>query len=179
MRAVQKHTWATVSKMCDGLLDVFVTGEGSIARVLETSRKLSLIFEQVQAGEFARNLRNFAFALQRFDSASLPLFKILKMLPCVFRFLVKVAALDDVDDASWARDKIARVTGNNAYRNILRCAMVCDGMATCQRFLRLCDKADNDACCSGREARGFFACLRTIMCVLVFAAGTLFGRLQK
>jgi hypothetical protein len=154
MRAVQKSTWSVFAKMTDGLLHTLVTGDSSLCRILETSRKMSLFWEaaQVSEAEFCKALRSFSFAMQRFDSAALPLWKILKSLPTVFKFLSKVTEAGDAEDQQWARQLISAVTGANAYQNIVRCALATDAMMTCQRFLRLADKADNDATLSGSQA---------------------------
>ena len=47
MRTVQKNTWATISMMHKGFLDVLVSGENSVAKALENS----------VSGAFCSNLR--------------------------------------------------------------------------------------------------------------------------
>ena len=100
-------------KMHEGFLDVLLSRENSIAKVLENSRKLSLLFEDVQAAECTRTLRNFAFAAQRFDSTTMPLFKVLKLLPSLFHFLSRVSSLGDNEDA--ASTRFLKVVFNFCY----------------------------------------------------------------
>ena len=154
MRAVQRQTWTTLQSFCNGLLDVLVSGSDSIANTLEHSRKLMLIFEQAQSmsSDFPGVLRNFAYAAQRFDSFANPLLKLLKMWPCVYDFLAKVCSEGDGEDYTWARGVLSKLTGAGAHESIIRTAMVCDAMVTCQRFVRLCEDASDDAMLTGAQA---------------------------
>jgi hypothetical protein len=124
-RSVQKGTWAAANEMADGFLDSLVTGEQSIARMLETSRKYSLVFERVQqeqriadpinAALFAKTLRNFAFKDARFDSRSKPLMKLLSALPLVISTLCKLGNEGDDGDRRWARKMIKQFSGDAGY----------------------------------------------------------------
>ena len=66
-----------------------MTGKRSFARLCETSNKFSALFMAKQhevpmsAKAFATTLRNLHYAEQRFDSRSLPLFRLFQLLPVV------------------------------------------------------------------------------------------------
>ncbi|CAE7489739.1 unnamed protein product [Symbiodinium sp. CCMP2592] len=154
MRSVQKQTWDALAGLCT-LLPILVTSEGSVCRQLENSRKLGLLWEASQRAkpsQFTGALRSFSFCMQRFESASMPLYKILRTLPALYEFLARVCKDGDLEDEKWARNVLEQLTGTGAGAAIVRCGIVSDAMLTCNRFLRLCDKADDDACLAGSQA---------------------------
>ncbi|CAE7296558.1 unnamed protein product, partial [Symbiodinium sp. CCMP2456] len=106
---------------CDNLLAQFTTGEQSLARMLKNSAKYSKIFVQAQlreADNFRKAIKNFSFAMQRFDSLSEPLHRIFLLLPQVLVFLGELSRVGDRTDAQWARSLLRSLTGPESYSKV-------------------------------------------------------------
>jgi hypothetical protein len=132
-RSVQKGMWQTACELAGGFLSALITGEQSLARMLETSRKYSLIFERVQreqriqdptdANLFAKTLRNFQFKDSRFDSRSRPLLTLLSMLPVVISTLQLLLHEGDDGDRRWALKLLRQFGGEEGFDRLLRYAV--------------------------------------------------------
>ena len=107
-RTVQKNFWKSTKDTFKNFLDKLVTGKRSFARLCETSHKLSALFMlkqcevPVSAQAFATILRNLHYAEQRFDSRSLPLFRLFSLLPVVISVLEELAASGTLEERKWA-----------------------------------------------------------------------------
>jgi hypothetical protein len=169
-RSVQKGLWEAACDLADGFLGSLITGEQSLARMLETSRKYSLIFERVQneqrvvdrmnASLFAKNLRNFQFKDSRFDSRSKPLMKLLLSLPLVISTLKVLVDEGDDGDKRWARKLLKEFSGDAGFDR-----------HSCK--LHRCRTSRHSATSNTRIFLWCF-CLCVCMCVCVCAA-TLLG----
>ncbi len=151
--------WANVEAPVEQLLDKLVTGKRSFLKMLENSNRFSLLFQEAQkdAGvdsrAFGHILKNFAYAEQRFDSRSVPLFKFFQLLPIAIRALVKlnVASRGDADE-EWAADILSKITGPTGYVNLLSSALVADLMLVVHPILRSEDTNQNDVAVTGVAA---------------------------
>lgn len=103
---------------------------------------------------FHSALKNFSFAMQRFNSLSGPLMKIIALLPIVFKFLANLTSKGDTEDKAWARGLLAAMTGPTSYDKLVTAAMVADAMLIGNVFLRQDDAADSNAFIKASEARG-------------------------
>ena len=54
-RSIQKSVWKGIDDDLRGFLDDLITGEGSLARTLQTSKKYQLLFQAVKCVSYARN----------------------------------------------------------------------------------------------------------------------------
>ena len=158
-RSLQKGCWAIFNDMTAGLLSALTTDEQSLCRMLQTSHKYSGIFRGLQkAGSadcFTKEIRNFAFAAQRFDSLAIPLLKLVHMLPAVYRFLSKSTVVGDDADQKWAVAMIGRLTGVKAYHDIVRAALAADAMVIGHRMIRMDDASENNPINKASEALTF------------------------
>ena len=143
-RSVQKAVWEQLDKPLREFLDALVTGDDSLLKLLENSRKFSLLFEQVQKGKpvearvFLRIVRNFSYAAQRFNSMSEPVWKLFLLFPCVVDALV---LLGD----EWSKKLLLRFAGRKGYDLLVSAAMVADVMMLLQPCIRIEDQSDGDA----------------------------------
>jgi hypothetical protein len=105
-----------------GFLSTLVDGPKSLCRMLETSRKYSLVWERVQSTVrlndvlspklFARQLRNLSFNDARFDSRTMPLMKLLMSLPLIVTTLELLMSEGDDEDVKWARELVFQFSGD-------------------------------------------------------------------
>ena len=162
-RSVQRGFWNQLDADVLSLLEELVTGQRSLCRLLETSRKFSLLFEHNQkrdranhvytGPDFARVLRTFQYAEQRFNSRSKPLFRIFRLLPTVIQTLSDITSMtDDPADSSWAESLLQRFAGIQGYETLVTAAVVADAMMAFQPAIRLEDQAAADFSLSGVEA---------------------------
>ena len=108
------------------MLSSLITGEKSLAIMLETSRKFSLAWETVQnelratdpesPHLFAKTLRNLSFKDARFDSRSRPLMIALSTLPVIISTLHMILRDGDSDDKKWARTLLEQLSGRDGFR---------------------------------------------------------------
>ena len=151
-----------------------MTGPRSLARLLETSRKFSLLFESKQqqdkanhvytGAHFSRVLRNFQFAEQRFNSRTKPLFRIFRLLPTVIQTLSDITSKsDDPQDANWAEELLQKFSGPQGYEALVTAAVVADTLIARQPALRLEDEASADFSLSGVEAAKLTQTLRALL----------------
>ena len=154
MRSIQRGSWTYLNDLCGDLLEHLIRGEGSLARELENSGKYRILWKKCQGQheEFSGAIRNFSFALQRFNSLSEPLFKLLVCLKSVYAFLAKLCEEGDREDRLWAEELIGRLTGADAYQHLVNTALVADAMLVGQKFLRLADVSDDTACVTAAQA---------------------------
>ena len=164
-RSIQKGSWGLFNDFTGGLLGALATEERSLCRTLQTSLKYSRLFQDVQRtcqskDKFEKVVRNFSFAAQRFDSLALPLMKVVHLLPVVYKFLTRLTDVGDLDDQKWACSLLSRLTGPEAYRNILRAALASDAMLVGHSFIRFEDAAEGNPLLKGAEALHIcFVCL--------------------
>ncbi|CAE7715604.1 unnamed protein product, partial [Symbiodinium sp. CCMP2592] len=135
-----------------GLLQLLITGEASLARMLEDSGKYRILWAESQQKEFSQALRNFSYAKQRFNSLSMPLFKLLSSLKSVYAFLVQLAAEGDRDDRRFAETLLTELSGRSAFQHLVNAALAADSMLIGQRFLRLADTDNDEACVTAQQA---------------------------
>ena len=158
-RSLQKGCWTIMNDMTAGLLSALTTDEQSLCRMLQTSHKYSHLFRGLQkpgsADCFTREVRNFSFAAQRFDSLAVPLLKIVHMLPVVYRFLAKLTEVGDGPDQKWAVTMLQRLTGVAAYHDIVRAALAADAMVIGHRMIRMDDAAENNPINKASEVLAF------------------------
>ena len=140
-----------VSELCDSeYLDQYSL------TLLRNSGKYSKIFVQTQvraADNFRKAIKNFSFAMQRFDSLSEPLHRIFLLLPEVMVFLGELSRVGDRADAQWARSLLRSLTGPESYVKVLSAALASDCFLVCQKFLRKDDSADAEVFMKAGEAR--------------------------
>ncbi|MCP4241422.1 MAG: hypothetical protein GY772_12755, partial [bacterium] len=171
LRSVQRGAWDHMADYVKDFLNTLVTGEGSLARVLSHSRKLSLFWEEAQRERnregaldtFARVVRNVHYAEQRFDSRSAPLFTIFSMLPTVIRFLQICAKKGDRADHTWAENLLRQLAGDTGYDRLVSAAVFSDAMIESQLFLRVCDQDEDDVTVTGAQASQILRRLRFLL----------------
>ena len=151
MRSIQRGAWAYLDQLCGGLLELLIKGEASLARELENSGKYRILWQQSQQNEFSQSIRNFSFALQRFNSLSSPLYKVLISLKSVYAFLRRLCEEGDRADRLWAEELLSHLTGADAYQHLVNTALVSDAMLIGQKFLRLADVSDDSVCITARQ----------------------------
>jgi hypothetical protein len=151
-RSVQKGCWQLFNQLSNGLLSALTTDSDSLCRMLQTSRKYGLLFEHAQSDEFSKAIRNFSFAMQRMDSLSVPLLKIFHTLPAVLKFLCSLTKQGDREDQKWAIAHLSRLTGPDAYYNILFAALASDAFLLANRLIRMDDVAESTAVLKGSQA---------------------------
>jgi hypothetical protein len=150
-RSVQKNFWDNLAKPLKDFLDVLVTGDRSLLKLIEQSRKFSIIFERcqravpVEARVFSKILRSFGYAEQRFNSRSEPFFKLFLLLPTA------VDALAELGD-SWSRTILNTLGGAHGYDLVVSAALVADVMMFIQPCIREEDTDDGDASHLGTTA---------------------------
>ena len=121
VRSVQKGFWANAGDDIRRVLDDLITGPRSFARLMETSRKFSLIFERKQrefrrahsASEFANTLRNLQFSEARFDSRVKPLYRVFRLLPVCIDTLAEISSSPDSEDKVWATSLLESWAGDS------------------------------------------------------------------
>ena len=157
-RSVQKGCWGIFNELTSGLLGALLTQEQSISRQLQSSDKYSRLFIDCQRDprcvhRFSKIVKNFSFALQRFDSLSVPLFKLLQMLPTILKFLSKLTELGDPDDQKWSIAMLTRLTGEGAYESFIATALCADAMLIGHRMIRQDDRDENNPIMKASEAQ--------------------------
>ena len=139
------------NELSNGLLSALTVDNDSLCRMLQTSRKYGLIFEQSQSAEFSKAIRNFSFAMQRMDSLSVPLLKIFVTLPSVLTFLCRLTRDGDRDDQKWAVAHLSRLTGPGAFYSIILAALASDAVLLANRLIRFDDAAESTAALKAGE----------------------------
>ncbi|CAE7948966.1 unnamed protein product [Symbiodinium sp. KB8] len=155
-RSVMKSIWQPLNDRCGGLLGLLVTDEKSFARMVRTSLKYSGLFKQVQqeAHDWSRAVKSLSFAMQRFDSLTTPLFRVITLFPSVLKFLCNMTRADvgDSEDRVWSRRYLETFTRRQGGENLCKAAVIGDGLLVLQRFLRLDDRSQSDVLLKAREA---------------------------
>ncbi|CAE7033689.1 unnamed protein product [Symbiodinium sp. CCMP2592] len=164
-RSVQKGFWSHVGLEIKEFLDALVVGPRSLARLMETSRKFSLLFEAKQRESKARNvhdapafagvLRNLQFSESRFSSRTKPLFRLFRLLPEVIQTLAEISswkAQAEKDEADWATALLEKWGGDKGYEALVSAAVVADSLIASQPALRVEDEASADYALSGPAA---------------------------
>ena len=171
-RSVQKGFWARVDQPVRDMLDSLVTGNRSLARLLETSLKFGRIFLQAQvnakvshsAPAFASVIKNLQFSEARFDSRSRPLFRLFRLMPLVVQCLSDISSdQDDIEDATWASELLEAWGGEKGFNTLLGAAVVADTMVITQPAIRLEDAAAADWSLSGPVASSLLQTLRHLL----------------
>ena len=152
MRNLQRGAWPYLDQLSGGLLQRLITGEASLARMLEESGKYRNLWAESQQKEFSQALRNFSYAKQRFNSLSTPLFKLLSSLKSVYAFLVRLVSEGDLDDRRFAETLLTELSGRDAFQHLVNAGLAADSMLIGQRFLRLADTDNDEACVTAQQA---------------------------
>ena len=163
-RSIQKGMWEPLDEKCNRLLTYLISGERSLASMLEHSRKYSLIWEEMQrracVGEqldlpydlesFAKVVRNMSYAAQRFDSRGRPLLIFFHLLGVAIATVREVARRGGREDRLWAAALLEKFAGRTGYLNLMRAALAADGLLCLERFIREGDVCDDDVITTGR-----------------------------
>ena len=72
----------------------------------------------MSAKAFATTLRNLHYAEQRFDSRSLPLFRLFQLLPVVIDTLEELAGQGTLDERKWAAALLAEFGGPAGFEKV-------------------------------------------------------------
>ena len=127
----------------------------TIASYPRNSQKYSMLFQQAQlqpALGFAKCIRNFSYAPQRFNSVTEPLFKAYTLLPSVLGFLSQLTKVGDAEDQRWGRRILESITSQNGGSALVSAAMAADAFLVMEKFIRLDDAADSTAILKASEA---------------------------
>ena len=158
-RSVDKMFWKSIPDKFQKWLQTLVTGERSLARLIETSEKWQKAFwrkqksalddrdERATAFAFAGMLRSFAFADHRFDSRKRPLFRMFRLFWICLDVLEEASSateLFDRDDRRWATEVLQMLSGDSGYNSIVGAAVAADALILAWPFLKVCDKACAD-----------------------------------
>ena len=69
----------------------------------------------------------------------------------------------DRDDRIWAQDMLMQWGGDIGYNRLISAALFSDAMIEAQRFIRICDGAEDDVTLTGRQASELLAHLRVLL----------------
>ena len=133
-----------------------------LASYPRNSHKYSMLFQQTQlqqAAGFAKCIRNFSYAAQRFDSVTTPLFKAYALLPAVLAFLSQLTKVGDAEDQRWGRRILESLTSQSGGSALVSAAMAGDAFLVMEKFLRLDDRSDSTAILKASEALECQSCL--------------------
>ncbi|CAK9097849.1 Uncharacterized protein SCF082_LOCUS45898, partial [Durusdinium trenchii] len=161
------HRWRSVDRGFRGslpstfqdFLSKLVTGERSLARMLETSEKFARAFQAKQAESdapgFARVLRSFGYREQRFDSRKRPLFRLFKMLMICIELLEDVATAGgpfDESDQAWATKLLEDFGGDAGFCRVVGAAVAADALVIAWPLVQVNDEARSDYSLEGPAA---------------------------
>ncbi|CAK8998373.1 unnamed protein product [Durusdinium trenchii] len=161
------HRWRSVDRGFRGslpstfqdFLSKLVTGERSLARMLETSEKFARAFQAKQAESdapgFARVLRSFGYREQRFDSRKRPLFRLFKMLMICIELLEDVATAGgpfDESDQAWATKLLEDFGGDAGFCRVVGAAVAADALVIAWPLAQVNDEARSDYSLEGPAA---------------------------
>ena len=133
-----------------------------LASYPRNSHKYSMLFQQTQlqqAAGFAKCIRNFSYAAQRFDSVTTPLFKAYALLPAILAFLSQLTKVGDAEDQRWGRRILESLTSQSGGSALVSAAMAGDAFLVMEKFLRLDDRSDSTAILKASEALECQSCL--------------------
>lgn len=123
---------------------------------LRNSAKYKAVWKKAQVLDgslkFAKAIKNFGFAMQRFDSLSNPLSKIFELLPEVFAFVCEISRVGDREDSKWACEVLAKISGPGSWQRIMVAALAADALLVLQRHLRMDDKGEGEVYIKAMEA---------------------------
>ena len=171
-RSVQKGFWANAGSAVTKMLDSLVTGPRSVARLLETSSKFAVKFQQAQhearnihsAEAFAATIKNLQYSEARFDSRTRPLFRLFRLMPVVTEVLAELSAdQDDAEDSAWAAELLESWGGDTGFSTLVQASVVADALVVSQPALRLEDKAAADWSLSGPVASELLQTLKHLL----------------
>ena len=173
-RSIDKLVVSKLPTLFQETLEKLVTGERSIARLLEKSAKFSQLFLECQrdmadredAASFSRFLKGFAFADHRFDSRKRPLVRLFTMLPIVMECLQRVTeggtSFQDAD-VLWCRNLLQEWGGDRGYVRLVGSALIGDALVMSWPFLKLADKSEGDYSLTGVQAAECLSLLRSML----------------
>ena len=168
-RSVMKGAWKYLEEPVKSLLDSLMTGERSLFRLIQTSQRYKKYFAAAQnettdcAERFADTMRNLAYAEQRYDSRSRPLFRFFQLLPVAIQTLVKLVEHGSEDEVRHATDLLASFSGDDGWVKIISAAVAADSMIVGWSFIRLGDKQSADYSLAGPEAAQQLHQLRSLL----------------
>ena len=143
-RSIMKLVWANIDAPIREFLDELVTGDGSFARMLQTSSKYNLLFQDLQrkakmnvtdAFTFCNLIKNLSHKEARYDSRTEPLFRLFKLLPIAFETLLVLASSTDVDDKKRSKILLRTFAGPTGYDKLVSAAVVGDGMMVIGKYV--------------------------------------------
>ncbi|CAE7759380.1 unnamed protein product, partial [Symbiodinium necroappetens] len=119
-------------------------------------RREKLCTHGEEAHDWSRAVKSLSFAMQRFDSLTTPLFRVITLFPSVLKFLCNMTRADvgDSEDRVWSRRYLETFTSRSKQGglNLAKAALVGDALLVLQRFLRLDDRSESDVLLKAREA---------------------------
>ena len=173
LRSVDKGFWKALPPVFGKFMKKMITGERSLAKLLETSEKFSKAFvakqkesEATNGPSFANLLRSFSYADHRFSSRKRPLFRLFRLLVTVIDTLEYVASAHgpwDESDRKWAGELLELFSGDEGYNRVVSAALVGDIMITAWPMLRVCDADHSDFALHGCEAADCLEKLRHLL----------------
>ena len=179
VRSVQKLFFKKLPPVFQTFISQLLTGNRSLAKLLETSDKFGKAFvdkqkEFKQAAEdgietaagFAGLIKSLSFADHRFDSRVKPLHRLFRLLGVVLSLLEDIASERgpwSSDDSSFARELLLQLSGDSGYNTIVSAALAADVMMIASPFLRLADESHADFSLSAASAAECLGKLRHLL----------------
>ena len=155
-RSVIRGVWSNLHSTVREFLDMLVTGQRSLCKLIQTSKRYATYFALAQTGvkieEFGHTIRNLSYSEVRFDSRSRPLFRLFKILPAAIdtlRFLVEGGS---AEERCHATTLLAMFAGDEGFVRVVSAAVAADALVMGWHFIRLDDEAAADASLSGPRA---------------------------
>lgn len=183
-RSVLRGAWKSLHQPVQDLLQRLVTGERSLAKLLQTSVTYAKLFEEAQeeskrtsGPHFSQTIRNLAFAEQRYDSRSRPLFRLFTLLPVAIDVLQKLTKVEKEDAAKCAKEILSLFAGDEGFVRVIGAAVAADAMCIGWQYIRLDDAEAADFSLTGPRAAELLHTMRAMLLdgglFLAEASGTL------
>ena len=155
LQSVDRFFFNTLPPTFKEFMDKLVTGPRSLCKMMQTSTKFSKLFKAKQAdaaaaedsATFARSLKNFSYAEQRFDSRKRPLFRLFTLLGVAIDCLEEIASAGSgygKDDRAFAASLLEDFGGDTGYCRVVGAAVAADALIASWPFLKLTDQANAD-----------------------------------
>ncbi|CAE7209725.1 unnamed protein product [Symbiodinium sp. CCMP2456] len=155
-RSVIRGMWGNLNSTVREFLDKLVTGQRSLCKLIQTSKRYATYFNLAQTGvkieDFGHTIRNLSYSEVRFDSRSRPLFRLFRLLPVAIdtlRFLVEGG---NDEERAFATELLALFSGDEGFVRVIGAAVAADAMVMGWHYIRLDDQAAADASLSGPRA---------------------------
>lgn len=170
-RSVLRGAWESVERPIQDFLSELVTGEKSLAKLLEHSSKFGRLFQQAQRASrdphvsgphFAQCIRNLAYAEHRYDSRSRPLFRLFSLLPVAIDTLQLLAA-GGGNEAALAESLLTKFAGEAGFVRVVGAAVAADALVLGWEYIRLDDSAAADYALTGPRAAQLLADMEALL----------------